>query len=113
MNNAILIDPRDNVAVVLEPVSKNAVLSFGLGGETKILTAGEDIPVYHKIARTDIPRGAAVLKYGEEIGVAFRDIQAGEHVHVHNLRSRGRSGRPCRRADQQPDRRPDRRENGE
>ena len=31
------------------------------------------------------------MKYGEEIGVASREISAGNHVHVHNLDSmRGR-----------------------
>ena len=25
------------------------------------------------------------MKYGEHIGIASRDIKAGEHVHVHNV----------------------------
>jgi altronate hydrolase len=29
-----------------------------------------------------------VKKYGERIGVALKDIAAGEHVHTHNLGSR-------------------------
>ncbi|MDR3144671.1 MAG: altronate dehydratase family protein, partial [Treponema sp.] len=88
MNNAVLIDPRDSVAVVLEPVPKNGAVFFALRGETREIRALEDIPVYHKIAVAAVPRGEAVLKYGEEIGVSRCGIRTGEHVHVHNLRSR-------------------------
>jgi altronate dehydratase large subunit len=76
------------VEVVLEPVLKNQAVFFTLRGETREIAALEDIPLYHKIAVAAIPRGAAVLKYGEEIGVSLCGIGVGEHVHVHNLRSR-------------------------
>ena len=39
----------------------------------------------HKIATTDIACGARILRYGQTIGVATRDISAGQHVHVHNM----------------------------
>ena len=42
------------------------------------------MPLYHKVARTPIPKGENVVKYGEYIGVATCDIAAGEHVHTHN-----------------------------
>ena len=47
----------------------------------------EEIPMYHKMAICDIPSHSPVFKYGEKIGVAVKDIFAGEHVHVHNLKS--------------------------
>jgi hypothetical protein len=34
-----------------------------------------------------IAQGEKVLKYGLPIGSATRDIEAGEHVHVQNLKS--------------------------
>lgn len=43
------------------------------------------LPLGHKIALKPIAQGSPVLKYGQSIGVARRAIQAGEHVHVHNL----------------------------
>ncbi|MFD1696162.1 UxaA family hydrolase [Roseibium aestuarii] len=39
----------------------------------------------HKIARRPIATGEKVIRYGQIIGQATRDIAAGEHVHVQNL----------------------------
>ncbi len=39
----------------------------------------------HKIAATGIKSGEAVIKYGQIIGFASGNIQAGDHVHVHNV----------------------------
>ncbi|WP_370582785.1 UxaA family hydrolase [Paracoccus sp. NBH48] len=50
-----------------------------------ILTTRGVAPAGHKIARADIARGAAVVKYGQVIGYATCDIVAGDHVHSHNL----------------------------
>ena len=51
----------------------------------------DDIPKFHKLAIADIPKGGAVYKYGEVMGVASRDIRVGEWAHVHNIDStRGR-----------------------
>jgi (2R)-sulfolactate sulfo-lyase subunit alpha len=46
------------------------------------------IPIGHKIALTDIKKGATVWKYGQDIGKAVADIAKGEHVHVHNLKTK-------------------------
>ena len=47
-----------------------------------------DVPIGHKIALTDIKKGDTVWKYGHDIGVAVADIAKGEHVHVHNLKTK-------------------------
>jgi altronate dehydratase len=39
----------------------------------------------HKVASTRIAAGRPVIKYGHSIGLASRDIQPGEWVHVHNV----------------------------
>lgn len=39
----------------------------------------------HKIAAQDIAKGTRIRRYGQVIGVATRDIHAGEHVHEHNM----------------------------
>jgi (2R)-sulfolactate sulfo-lyase subunit alpha len=44
------------------------------------------VPLGHKIALRDLPQGEQVIKYGIAIGRATRDIHAGEHVHVHNVK---------------------------
>ncbi|MFL9934979.1 altronate dehydratase family protein [Paraburkholderia sp. RL18-103-BIB-C] len=43
------------------------------------------IPAGHKLAIRSVEAGAPVRRYGQIIGFATRDIQAGEHVHTHNL----------------------------
>jgi altronate dehydratase len=40
----------------------------------------------HKVAVADIPAGSTVVKYGENIGIAGAGIEAGDLVHVHNLK---------------------------
>jgi (2R)-sulfolactate sulfo-lyase subunit alpha len=47
-----------------------------------------DVPIGHKIALVDIKKGDTVLKYGQDIGCAIDDIGKGEHVHVHNLKTK-------------------------
>ena len=47
--------------------------------------AVEAIPRGSKLALGPIACGEAVVRYGEEIGRATRDIAAGEYVHTHNL----------------------------
>lgn len=67
MRKQIVINEKDNVGVCLE-------------------TCG-DIPAGHKYALKDIACGDYVVKYGEIIGRAKQDIQKGEWVHTHNVRS--------------------------
>lgn len=51
----------------------------------------QPIPFGHKLALGKIEKRKAVIKYGEEIGRAIEDIDAGQHVHIHNVESlRGR-----------------------
>ena len=47
-----------------------------------------DVPIGHKIALADIKKGDTVWKYGQDIGKAVADIRQGEHVHVHNLKTK-------------------------
>ena len=60
-------------------------VTYLLDGQEKQLTALNDITIYHKLAACDIAKGQPIVKYGEHIGLAARDIKAGEHVHCHNL----------------------------
>jgi (2R)-sulfolactate sulfo-lyase subunit alpha len=52
------------------------------------LTSKMDVPIGHKIALVDIKSGDTVWKYGQDIGKAVADIKKGEHVHVHNLKTK-------------------------
>ena len=85
MRNAMIIDPQDNVAVAIEPIAKDETATYVCESKEFSLPVLEDITIYHKLATRDIPKGQPVVKYGEHIGLAARDIKAGEHVHCHNL----------------------------
>jgi (2R)-sulfolactate sulfo-lyase subunit alpha len=47
-----------------------------------------DIPLGHKIALADMKVGDTVLKYGADIGKVVAPIRRGEHVHIHNLKTK-------------------------
>ena len=48
----------------------------------------QDIPLGHKIALGDHTKDSGVIKYGDDIGKVVQAIKKGEHVHVHNLKTR-------------------------
>jgi len=83
--NAIRINPADNVAVVTVDLKPGQPIIWADGGE---LTATTDIPRNHKAALSDIPEDAPVIKYGETIALASGPIKRGDWVHNHNLKSR-------------------------
>jgi (2R)-sulfolactate sulfo-lyase subunit alpha len=56
--------------------------------ETLKAKATMDIPLGHKIALKDFKVGDNVIKYGVEVGRVVAPIKAGEHVHVHNVKTK-------------------------
>ncbi|MCC2257892.1 UxaA family hydrolase [Intestinimonas aquisgranensis] len=94
---ALHVNDKDNVATIFANGihSGDEVVIKDKKGSTETVQVLGNVPYGHKIATCDIPKGAQIIKYGEEIGVATRDIQKGEYVHVHNLDSmRGRGDLP-------------------
>lgn len=86
MLNAMIVEAaKDNVIVAIEPIQKGDTVTYNCAGAEKVLTALEDITIYHKLAACDIAKGEPIVKYGEHIGLAACDIKAGQHVHCHNL----------------------------
>lgn len=67
MLDRITINKLDNVDVLIE--------------------ANKDIPAGHKIANQDIAKGQNIIKYGNPIGYAVKNIKKGEHVHSHNCKT--------------------------
>ena len=47
-----------------------------------------NIPLGHKIALKDFKEGDTVLKYGDDIGKVVASIKKGDHVHVHNVKTK-------------------------
>lgn len=97
MKLALKVHDGDNVATIFaEGVRDGTQVEVrDQQGRAQVLTVYGDIPYGHKIALRDIAAGARIVKYGEEIGVASREIRKGEYVHIHNLDSmRGRGDLP-------------------
>lgn len=90
--NAILIKPDDNVATVFSNGKTNDIAKVSsFDGDRINIKISEDIPFGHKLAVKDIKKGEEIIKYGEEIGIASKNIKKGDYVHIHNLNSmRGR-----------------------
>ena len=79
----LLLGAADNVLVAATSLpAGTAVLVDGIR-----LLLGSDLRLGHKVARRAIPTGEKIIKYGAPIGVATAAIEAGAHVHVHNVRS--------------------------
>jgi altronate hydrolase len=79
-SSVIRLHARDNVAIARSDINGGPHLV-----ELDGLIARSPIPAAHKVAAVDIRRGEPVLRYGQIIGFATSDIEAGDHVHTHNL----------------------------
>lgn len=82
---ALVLDVSDNVAVALRDLKPEDVVNVFLGDVIKVVKIRDKIPKGHKFAIKNIKKGEKILKYGEIIGIASKDILEGEHVHVHNV----------------------------
>jgi altronate hydrolase len=80
-NSAIQLNASDDVAIARVSISPGTELSIS-GRTVRVIDA---IPAGHKLALVRKAAGDMLHRYGQRIGRATRDIQAGEHVHTHNL----------------------------
>jgi len=80
-NSVIHLHATDNIAVARVPLAAGTELK--VDGQT--VTVREPIPAGHKVALSAIPQGDIVRRYGQVIGRAGLPIEAGQHVHTHNL----------------------------
>jgi altronate hydrolase len=78
MPEPLILSPNDSVAILTER-ARTGDRPLGRGVE---LSA--PVSPGHKLARAPIPKGAAILKFGQIIGYATEDIPEGAHVHTHN-----------------------------
>jgi altronate dehydratase small subunit len=90
MLRAIVLNPSDNVATLLDPGKEGESCALQGAGSGE-LTLRQDVPFGHKVCIRQTPAGGNVLKYGQVIGTARKSLTIGEHAHVHNIDSaRGR-----------------------
>jgi D-threo-aldose 1-dehydrogenase len=79
----IILAPADNVAVCRRNIVAGEVLVVG----DEVIIARADLALGHKVARRFISLGTTIVKYGMPIGSATVDIQSGDWIHLHNMRS--------------------------
>jgi len=82
---------NDKVAIALTDIEAGTSIEVVCQEKKIHLTLKDSIAFGHKFAVVPISEGEDILKYGEVIGVAVKDIDVGVHVHVHNLE--GKRGR--------------------
>ncbi len=75
----VQLHPNDSVAVAMVD------LPSGTGLSRSKAACRCNIPAGHKVAIRSVSAGEPILKYGQIIGFASRDILPGEHVHTHNV----------------------------
>jgi altronate dehydratase small subunit len=89
--DAIMIKEHDNVATALRDIQANEEITVGVGDVGRPFVVKEFIPYGHKFSMNNIGLGEKILKYGEVIGQATKEIRVGTHAHIHNVESlRGR-----------------------
>jgi len=75
----IRLNPLDNVLIARQ------ALPQGLHLDAEAITVRQPIPSGHKLATERVEQGQPLRRYGQIIGFASQAIDAGDHVHVHNV----------------------------
>lgn len=89
MIDFIVHGSQDTVGVLVTDAESGQELT-GWNMETDATVrakAADNIPLGHKIALSPIHSDERVIKYGVPIGKAVQEIQVGQHVHTHNLKT--------------------------
>lgn len=75
---------------VVEGIEAGQTLTGWVMDQDRLITVAvsDAIPIGHKLALVDIPEGATVIKYGHDIGRAVAAIKPGQHLHVHNVKTK-------------------------
>jgi (2R)-sulfolactate sulfo-lyase subunit alpha len=91
MIHFVVHDEDDSAGVVVvEGVKSGDTLIGWVMDQDKTLefAACQDIPIGHKLAIKPLGAGDTVIKYGVDIGKTIAPIGVGEHLHVHNVKTK-------------------------
>lgn len=75
-NRAIQINSKDNVAIIVNGGGLSAGTTLDNG-----LILIDDVPQGHKVSLYSLPAGADIIRYGEIIGTATKDLEPGQWIH--------------------------------
>ena len=87
----IIHDEKDNVGVVVvEKVQPDQKCNCWIMENDKSTTIQSinEIKLGHKVAMINFNEGDTIIKYGHDIGKVVKPIKKGEHVHVHNVKTK-------------------------
>ena len=90
MVHFLMHSEKDDVGVAVVDIEAGSVVTGKTldTGEERQVKALSNIPLSHKIALRDFQVGDTVTKYDQDIGRVVEAIQSGEHVHVHNVKTK-------------------------
>jgi (2R)-sulfolactate sulfo-lyase subunit alpha len=91
VNHFVVHEDGDSVGVVVvEGVKAGDKLTGWVMEQDRTIEvkAQSDIPIGHKLAIRELKSGDTVIKYGVDIGRAIAPIRVGEHLHVHNVKTK-------------------------
>jgi altronate hydrolase len=77
----IRLNEADNILIAKDVLGLGQQIDIG----GRIVRLRAQVAAGHKVAAQRIERGEKIRKYDTVIGLAARDIEAGEHVHTHNI----------------------------
>src|SRR5713101_8253544 len=80
-NSAIHLNPLDNVAIARVPLAAGKQLRI----DVVPIEVLDPVDAGHKIAVARIQQGEVIHRYGQSIGRAKILIEAGRHMHTHNV----------------------------
>ena len=87
----IVHDENDSVGVVtVEGLKAQDTLTGWIMDQDKLIDIKikDDIPIGHKLAIKNMNKDDTVIKYGVDIGRTISNISVGEHLHVHNVKTK-------------------------
>ncbi len=90
MKKGILLhETTDDVGVAVMDLKAGEEIGVATleGVDVKQIKLVSDVPLGHKVAMSDLAQDKHVIEYGRAIGYASAKIVAGEHVHIHNIKS--------------------------
>lgn len=91
MIHFVVHEDGDSVGtIVVEGVNSGENLTGWVMEQDKMMSLPtiSEIPIGHKIALKDLKENDTVIKYGVDIGRVIAPIKAGEHLHVHNVKTK-------------------------
>ena len=91
MIHFVVHDEGDSVGVVVvEGVKAGQELTGWIMDQDREIRfkALSEIPIGHKLAIRELKNNDTVIKYGVDIGRTVAPIKAGEHAHVHNIKTK-------------------------